>query len=369
MENRKRILIIEDYLPLNENIQSFLTLSGFEVSSATNGAEGIQKALSYLPDLILCDIQMPYVDGYEVLSTLQKIPETSIIPFIFMTAKAQVEDIRIGLQLGVDDYITKPFPFDELLTSINKRLSKYENLLSANNEKFKILADSPLYGVFIISNDKLLFVNSRFAMLTGYEVEALNDISFSQLIRIDEREMFSELVNKCINGTKGILQTSLHIQLSNQQYSEIEIFAKPIKFKEKKALLGSMISVSNNEINSKLSEKVNDYFNNKPEELGKLFQLYLEDSSNIGDEFIKLAKEFEKSTFVKNKKLKDVIKLSEREIEILQLICDGFTNIEIAEKLFISPRTVDNHRAHLLEKTNTKNAAHLVAYAIKFKLI
>lgn len=119
-----KILVIEDELSIRELINELLTLADFEVVEAEDGQQGIEQALSTLPDLILCDIMMPYKNGYEVLQELQCHPETESIPFIFLTAKGTKFDIRQGMNLGADDYLTKPFTEDELLQTINIRLKK-----------------------------------------------------------------------------------------------------------------------------------------------------------------------------------------------------------------------------------------------------
>lgn len=127
----KEILIIEDNWEVREVLEEVLELSGYEVKTAENGAEGVKKALENPPDLIICDIMMPRLDGYGVLNILSKKPNTSNIPFVFLTAKSEKEDFRRGMNLGADDYITKPFYKDELLQVIETRLKKSEKLQNA----------------------------------------------------------------------------------------------------------------------------------------------------------------------------------------------------------------------------------------------
>ncbi|ACK70452.1 response regulator receiver modulated diguanylate cyclase/phosphodiesterase [Gloeothece citriformis PCC 7424] len=119
-----KILVIEDELSIRELINELLTLAEYEVIEAENGSQGIELALTTLPDLILCDIMMPYKNGYEVLQQLQSYPETESIPFIFLTAKGTKVDFREGMSLGADDYLAKPFSEDDLLQAINTRLKK-----------------------------------------------------------------------------------------------------------------------------------------------------------------------------------------------------------------------------------------------------
>ena len=119
-----KILVIEDERNVRENIVELLEAESFEVFSAKDGFEGIFLAQAHSPELILCDVNMPELDGYGVLNTLRKDPEIAITPFIFLTAKAASEEIRQGMNLGADDYLTKPFSRQELLATIKARLSK-----------------------------------------------------------------------------------------------------------------------------------------------------------------------------------------------------------------------------------------------------
>jgi len=124
----KKILVIEDTLDVRETLEEVLELSGYEVATAEDGTVGVSKALKNPPDIIICDVMMPKLDGYGVLNILSKKPATADIPFIFLTAKADKADLRRGMNLGADDYITKPFYKDELLQVIETRLKKSERM-------------------------------------------------------------------------------------------------------------------------------------------------------------------------------------------------------------------------------------------------
>jgi len=124
----KKILVIEDNLEMRENIEELLQLKDYEVQSAENGSVGIEKALVEAPDLIICDIMMPEKAGYEVLATLSDFPQTATIPFIFLSAKADKSDLRKGMNLGADDYLTKPFEDKELYEAVKSRLIKSKDL-------------------------------------------------------------------------------------------------------------------------------------------------------------------------------------------------------------------------------------------------
>lgn len=122
----KKILLIEDNADIRDNTAEILSLAGYAVSMAENGKIGVDIAQKIKPDLIICDIMMPELDGYGVLHILNKNAETSAIPFIFLTAKTEKNDIRKGMTLGADDYLTKPFDDTDLLNAIETRLRKYE---------------------------------------------------------------------------------------------------------------------------------------------------------------------------------------------------------------------------------------------------
>ncbi len=120
----KKILVIEDQTAVRENICEILELAGYEAHAAADGKLGCEQAIHQRPDLILCDVMMPKLDGFGVLKILRQKPETQSIPLIFLTAKVEPSDLRKGMGLGADDYITKPFDDTELLEAIELRLRK-----------------------------------------------------------------------------------------------------------------------------------------------------------------------------------------------------------------------------------------------------
>ena len=130
----KKVLLIEDDATLLENTAELLELSNYSVSRAQDGRKGIEVATKELPDIIVCDIMMPEVDGYGVLETLSKNEATKMIPFIFLSAKTERRDIRKGMNLGADDYITKPFTESELTSAIESRLAKVAILRESNEQ-------------------------------------------------------------------------------------------------------------------------------------------------------------------------------------------------------------------------------------------
>lgn len=121
-----KVLVIEDEVQSRDIFLDSLEAEGFEAIGAENGLVGVQMAQTELPDLVLCDVTMPELDGFGVLSELRQNPATAIVPFIFLTARAARDELRQGMELGADDYLTKPSTIEELLSAIEVRLAKQQ---------------------------------------------------------------------------------------------------------------------------------------------------------------------------------------------------------------------------------------------------
>ncbi|HWB25703.1 MAG TPA: response regulator [Chitinophagaceae bacterium] len=139
----KKILIIEDTPEVRDNTAELLALANYKVFTANDGKAGVLSALQEKPDLVICDITMPELDGFGVLHALQKNASTKNIPFIFLTAKVDRADFRRGMEMGADDYITKPFSGTELLNAVEGRLKKAEQV---KEELTSAPADAALHG-------------------------------------------------------------------------------------------------------------------------------------------------------------------------------------------------------------------------------
>lgn len=140
----KRILLIDDNKDVRENTAEILELAHYEVATAENGKIGVEMAKKFRPDVVVCDIMMPEMDGYGVLEVLSKNSATASTPFIFLTAKTEREDMRFGMNMGADDYLTKPFEDKELLEAIACRLQKNDFLrkeIAKNREGLNTFLD------------------------------------------------------------------------------------------------------------------------------------------------------------------------------------------------------------------------------------
>ncbi len=183
----KKLLIVEDEAAIRANILDLLKAQDFDVIAAENGTIGVEMALSHLPDLIICDVMMPELDGYEVLKTLRQNPLTATIPFIFLTAKADQVDLRAGMSLGADDYLTKPFRSRELLQAIATRLEKQAVIENQQAQKLNELRCSitlslphelrtPLNGIIGLSE---LMIAEYSSLSSTESLEMLQDIRTS----------------------------------------------------------------------------------------------------------------------------------------------------------------------------------------------
>lgn len=359
---KKKILIIDDYQPLLEEVVDFLSMEGYKVFSAKDGAEGVQVAISRVPDLIICDIEMPNLDGFAVFKTLEQVPATATIPFIFLTARAQISDFRKGLKLGVDDYIVKPFQLEELIMSISKRLEKHERLKNFNKDKLKALISNPLSGIYIYINKQFVLTNEKFVELTSYSKNDLNKLEIDHIL-MGNSDKISKQFSMCLQGLHDSFQLKLPISNKNKKPIFLEVFGKHIQIGNQNAIVGSVVEIPDS------STKINTPQQSDFIELNAIIEhLIWYGKKSIADEIMSIKKllSFEENS--KLQQIKEELKLTKREEEILKYICKGFTNSEIADKLFISNRTVDNHRAKLLAKTDSKNTASLVAFAVKNNL-
>jgi diguanylate cyclase (GGDEF)-like protein len=184
-----KILVIEDEVFLRENILDLLHLEGYEVISAENGLIGVKLAQEQLPDLILCDVAMPRLDGYGVLKLLRQQSTTAKIPLIFLTAKATKADIRLGMTLGADDYLTKPFTQCELIEAIKARLVKQaaiaESYAQALQDAIAQLDDHLNYDrVTQLPNRLMLQEQFRRIQFINESLEGYSDLSPQMTIPI-----------------------------------------------------------------------------------------------------------------------------------------------------------------------------------------
>lgn len=180
----KRILVVEDEQEIRKDIIRTLDLSNYFTIDAFDGADGLAKAKEQKPDLIISDIMMPKLDGYGLLRELQKNPETASIPFLFLTAKNDHMDLRKGMNLGADDFITKPYDIEELLSAIEVRLEKYDKSEQIHEKKYKQLRSS-------INKSMPHEIRTPLSLILGYSDYLLKKIDHTSIN--ESKEMLTNI--------------------------------------------------------------------------------------------------------------------------------------------------------------------------------
>lgn len=216
----KKILIIEDDEDVRKDLEIILTEEGFQVQSAKNGKCGIDLAHSHKPDLIISDIMMPEITGYDVLAALSKDKNTQAIPFIFLTAKVEKEDIRKGMQLGADDYIFKPFTIDDILNAIKTRLKRIETL------KIQGQISNEVQPASKYTEDDKLFIKVRGKV----QLVKVSDIVFiqseNQYTSLNLTDEKSILIRKSISNWQKLLPETKFIRIHHSTLINMEYIVK-----------------------------------------------------------------------------------------------------------------------------------------------
>jgi len=186
----KKILLIEDDLLILETTADFIETAGYEVLRASGGDEGVIQAKVQMPDLILCDILMPGLNGHEVYRILQQDITTADIPFIFLSSLSDKHDIRTGMEMGADDYITKPADPGELLTSIQARLEKFDRLIKHKELRYHVLFELASEAVLMINPANLEIVDANQATLDmlGYSKAEISRLKAPDVVLPEEWE-------------------------------------------------------------------------------------------------------------------------------------------------------------------------------------
>jgi len=276
----KKILIVEDTVAVRDVVVSILKMEGYEVIEAENGKIGFDLALSENPDLIISDILMPVFDGYKLFSEIKNSPLTDGIPFIFLSSKADKNDIRIGMNLGADDYLTKPISIDDLLTVVSKKIGiqtknqqeieKIQNVISLsiphelktplnciqglaeilmniesdfdNNEVQEIAGD------IFQSAERLNILIEKYILFTGLILKKINKTElYSKNIELDVEKIINNIsikVAKIYNRIDDLEISTVNFKFPfNEKYFSI-IILEPVDNAFKFSKLGDKINVS-----------------------------------------------------------------------------------------------------------------------------
>lgn len=269
-----RIVVIEDETIIRENIAELLEISGFESIQAENGYVGVQKIIEHQPDLVVCDIMMPGLNGYQVLETIRKSGATASIPFIFLTAMASPDDIRKGMSLGADDYLTKPFSKEDLITAVESRINKQkihkdhiqQQLLQFKTEIGNVYShelNTPLNGILGVSELLIQYFDDFSKDEIREMIQTVNN-SGKRLHRTVNNMLFYVQMLKeegFLLNTPGEETESAHFQFAADQLAEsykrpedlITDFSAPVLAFSKKLLDKIVLELLDNAF--KFSEK------------------------------------------------------------------------------------------------------------------
>lgn len=358
MKFQKKILVIEGDQNFGIMIQNTLALNHYDVCYANNGATGIQKVFEYNPDLILCGISMDPIDGYQVFKVLNESTILSHIPFIFLSASSEMEEIRFGMSLGADDYLTKPIHNDDLIKSIEKRLEKFQSIRDKANSEFNRLFNLSPYGLLLFDWNKVYKANAAFmnqvqndlSVQTGMKIEDIIDLQSIQKLKVkiqnsfsDKKEFFNEEVTLLSGRGEGFEM--------NMVVSEFE------KFSNYTLYLGLFTSSSRTFVSVDNRQYADEVYNllkreniRFPEALGeKITNIFTQKTLNHQNQ--------NNSLFTK------------RENQVLSLSMEGLPIKTIADRLAISDRTVEKHRTRLMKKSGANNMIEVIVFALKNSLI
>jgi len=367
--NSKRvILIIEDDVQLAKVISNLFKIQGiYDPYIAENGSVGIQKAFELIPDMIICDIGMSDIDGYQVFKILKESSITSMIPFIFLTGRSEVDDISLDFSLVADDYIVKPFQNDELLQSIKTRLAKYDQFVDLSRKNFQALLNISPNIIFILNEKGFTDISPSFTRILGYSGEDVESKSLKDIVVEQDRLRIVGDLNKSFRGVEGTISTTARLVKKNLDKVDINLFLqKGTTIKGKPNIVGVMIEKAGAMNNNGMLMNEEEIKN----ELQRIAAYISENENDVSEELVNQLKGVYQSYSQANKANNgDVIDLSKREKEVLVLSCKGFPIKQIADQLFISDRTVEKHRANLMAKTGSKNIVEVIIYAIKHDLI
>jgi len=356
MQLQKKILIIEDDQQLGVTIQNVLAFYKYDVCYVNSGATGIQKAFEYNPDLILCDIKMDNLDGYQVYKVLEESSILNRIPFVFITGSSELEDIRYAMSLGVDDYIVKPFTNDDLLKAIEKRLEKFKAIREDSNREFVHLFNISPIGIIIFDGKKILKVNP----------------AFKGLFRADSESFEGELVDQLIDSAsfqKLKSRTAKYLADRNEIFNGPVLLSRngsdPIKMK---FVVSEFERFSDYTLFMGIFSKIDAVSSDANHYASEVYGLLKRENIRISDAMGEKIMEIFRQKPIGHKNQNNTF-YTARENQVLCLSMEGLPIKSIADRLSISDRTVEKYRTSLMEKSGAGNMIEVIVFALKNGLV
>lgn len=358
MTSQSRILVIDDDQRIVRTIKNVLSLHGYDVCVAENGAKGIEKAFEYNPDLILCDVRMEPIDGFKVLSVLKNSSINYRTPFIFFSGNSDASDIRFGIDMGADDFLLKPIVNDELIKSIENQLNKYRSLIELGKKQFEALFElSPNY-IFLFDGDDIFNANTSFMSLFKMDVNILSTHHIQEIFDVPSYDNVKHRIKRCASGVDDKFNEQVKIVLKDGSLRMMDLYVAQYQKHCGFALLIALLIPVNTGKSSL------DHLFLLKELLIALKSENIIVSDPLGRKLSGILK-----GWVKTEKNLDSTFFSKRELQVLQLTMEGLPIKQIAERLLISDRTVERHRANVMEKTNSATMIEVIVFAVRNSII
>lgn len=358
MNFQKKILVVEDDERLGETIQNILLVHKYDVCYTNNGASGIQKAFEYNPDLILCDINMDTIDGYQVYRVLEESSILNRIPFIFLTGSSDLEDIRFGMSLGADDYLVKPFVNADLIRSIEKRLEKFRSIREEARSGFNQLFNLSPVGIVLFDGIKVFRANNAFLNLIKTTERNLTGKKIEEILEPDSFRKIQYKIQEHRPDRSAVFNDEVTFRTFDKNETQMHIVISEFeKYSNYKLYIGVLAPLknANTDINGhQFADEIYDLLKHENIKI----------SEALGEKITEIFKQ--KSLNPKNQSNTFFTK---RENEVLCLSMEGLPIKIIADRLDISDRTVEKHRTRLMEKTGANNMIEVIVFALKNSLI
>lgn len=358
MKFQQKILVIEDDKELGYTIQQILSFNGYDVCYTNNGASGIQRAFEYNPDLILCDIGMDPIDGYQVFKVLEESLLLNRTPFIFLTGSSELEDIRFGMSLGADDYLVKPFRNEDLTKSIEKRLEKFRIIREEADREFNRLFNLSPIGLFLFDGIKVIHANPAFKKL----IVNNGNQPYGTLIErfIDEKSIkdLKSNIQNYLSDKSEIFNDGVTITAYDGEELQMNMVVSEMKkFSDHTLYIGMFTTLAKTTVSIGTYDYADEVNNLLKRENVRISEALGEKITNI----------FKQKTL--NIKNQNNTFFTKRENEVLCLSMEGLPIKIIADKLSISDRTVEKYRTKMMEKSGSSNMIEVIIFALKNRLI
>lgn len=358
MNFQKKILVIEDDQALGITIQNVLAFNNYDVYFANNGATGIQKAFEYNPDLILCDINMDPLDGYQVYKVLEESSILNRIPFIFLTGSSELEDIRFGMALGADDYIVKPFNNVDLLKTIEKRLEKFKAIREEANREFNRLFNLSPVEMIVFDRNKVYKSNSAFRKLVQNGQDESTDLSLDQLIDHHSVLKLKAAISTYLTNRNEIFNDTVSLIYKDGESQQMQLVVSEFeKFSGYTLFIGLFSAITDISSQADNLQYAKDVYRLLRHENIKI-------SEALGEKITAIFKQKQLNIQKQNNSF-----YTKRENQVLYLSMEGLPIKVIADRLAISDRTVEKYRTRLMEKSGASNMIEVIVFALRNSLV